>query len=166
MTCVSHQACKLKLPSSVRGCRLLWGHQAATWLSRRLGCCNLLAPHLASSSAEAQPTLQASSVVSSASVDLDDDVQKMAIERQLRQSKDPQPVYLPQHIRGSVERAAAERASEDEAAAAEAPAEEAAPAPGAQAASPAGKEALALRKSPVCGTVCTESGSAGSCSCW
>ena len=84
-------------------------------------------------------------MASSASVDLDDDVQKMAIERQLRQSKDPQPVYLPQHIRGSVERAAAERASEDEAAAAEAPAEVAAPAPEAQAASPAGEEALALR---------------------
>ena len=85
-------------------------------------------------------------MASSASVDLDDDVQKMAIERQLRQSKDPQPVYLPQHIRGSVERAAAQRASEDEAAAADAPAEEAAPAPIAQAASPAGKDALGLRR--------------------
>ena len=102
----------------------------------------------------------------SASVDMDDDVQKMAIERQLRQSKDPQPVYLPQHIRGSVERAAAERASEDEAAAAEAPAEEAAPAPVAQAASPASKDALGLRRGSVCGCVRTENGNAGSCVYW
>ena len=99
-------------------------------------------------------------------MDLDAAVQKLAIDRQLRQAKDPQPVYLPQHIRGSVERAAAERASEDEAAAAEAPAEEAALAPAAGAASPAGKDALALYWGPVCGCLCTEGGSAGSCSCW